>query len=98
MIIFRSNLEAYKSALELALEMVMMPVACDSKKDKAEVSHHAAILPDIKNDTAQILEEIARLRARLPVEFSHGSTNIVLRRFLDESTSYTETIYGELSR
>jgi hypothetical protein len=92
---FRSNLEAHKSALELALDMVTMTVSRETKKDTAEIRHHTAVLPDIKNDTAQILEEIARLRARLPVEHNHSSINIVFQRFLDESTSYAETVVDE---
>jgi hypothetical protein len=43
----------------------------------------------IKEDTTQILSEIARLQASLP-GYPNGSDDVVLRRYLEELTSYTE--------
>ncbi|CAG7562543.1 unnamed protein product, partial [Fusarium equiseti] len=59
----RSSLEAHKSALELALDMLTLSATKDIKADIAEIRHDTAA---IKGDTFQILEEIARLQERLP--------------------------------
>jgi hypothetical protein len=92
---YRTSLEAHKSALELALEMVTMTVTCDIKKDTTEIRYNSAAIPGIKNDTTQILNEIAHLRARLPADLHQGSSGIILERFLDESTNYAETVVNE---
>ncbi|KAH7080021.1 hypothetical protein BKA63DRAFT_379606, partial [Paraphoma chrysanthemicola] len=63
---YRSNLEAHKSALELALDVVNMSLSRETLRNTEDIRHNTAALPAIKNDTMQILQEIARLRARLP--------------------------------
>jgi hypothetical protein len=92
---FRASLEVHKSALELALEMVTMTVTHEIKNDTTEIRYNSAAIPGIKSDTTQILNEIARLRASLPTDLPQGSTGIILQRFLDESTSYAETVVNE---
>jgi hypothetical protein len=67
----------------------------DIKEDTAEIRHYTAHLPDIKNDITQTSEVTVRLRARLPIEHNHGSTNIVLQRLLNDSTGYAETVVNE---
>ncbi|KAF2820651.1 hypothetical protein CC86DRAFT_411943 [Ophiobolus disseminans] len=91
---FRSSLEAHKSSLNLALVMVTMTVTRDIKKDTSETHRYAAGIPDVKDDTTKILDEIRRLRARLPADLQQGP-NVILQRFLDESTSYAETVVNE---
>ena len=78
----------------------------DIKADTQEIRNDTAAIPDIKEDTTQILAEIARLRAQLPnnVELQglegHGSSGLMLQRYLDNLTTYAETTYdasdGEL--
>lgn len=52
----------------------------------------------IKEDTAQILAEIARLQEQLPrdAQRDHGS-GFMLERYLDNLTSYAETVYDTFS-
>lgn len=49
----------------------------------------------IKQDTAEILAEIARLRAQLPADSGDQHPNILLERYLDDLTSYAETVYSD---
>jgi hypothetical protein len=55
----------------------------------------------LKLDTAQILDEIARLRSHLPDEVQHGrseilrSKNMILDQYLDNLTSYAESIIAD---
>ncbi|KAJ3550305.1 hypothetical protein NM208_g54 [Fusarium decemcellulare] len=84
----RSSLEAHKTALELALDMLALHLTREIKSDTTELRSDTAA---IKDDTAQILEEIARLQARLPKETSASAPNdFILQRFLEEMTTYTE--------
>ena len=50
---------------------------------------------DIKEDTTQILAEIARLRSLVPRE---QRDNVLLERYLDSMTSYAETVFDEAVR
>ncbi|KAH6666665.1 hypothetical protein B0J14DRAFT_705156 [Halenospora varia] len=85
----RSSLEAHKSALDIALDMVSLTIARDIKANTEEIRNDTAA---IKDDTTQILAEIARLQARLPeggrVQDSNG---FALQRYLDNLTSYAES-------
>ncbi|KAF1937646.1 hypothetical protein EJ02DRAFT_49134 [Clathrospora elynae] len=76
----RSSLEAHKSALEIALEMVAI-----------------SITRDIKSDTTRILEEIERLRKRLPldhVQTDRASPTRRLKKYLDDMSCYAEISYN----
>jgi hypothetical protein len=75
----------------------------DIKVDTQEIRHEIAA---IRQDTTQILveiskqdqilEEVARLRALLPAGDSHeDSPNFMLYRYLDQLTSYAETVCGD---
>ena len=78
----------------------------DIKADTQEIRNDTAAISGIKEDTTQILAEIARLRAQLPnnVELQvlegHGSSGLMLQRYLDNLTTYAKTTYdasdGEL--
>lgn len=102
----RSSLEAHKSALDIALQMVEMSIMRDIKANTQEIRDDTAEIPGIKEDTTQILAEIAQLQAKLPknVELQvlegHGSSGFMLQRYLDNLTTYAETAYdasdGEL--
>ncbi|KAF4331899.1 hypothetical protein FBEOM_14317 [Fusarium beomiforme] len=81
---FRSNLEAHKAALELALDMLALHVTKEIKINTTEIRNDTSA---IKDDTAQILEEISRLQARLPKQVGN---DYILQNFLEEMTNYTE--------
>ncbi|KAF5968151.1 hypothetical protein FBULB1_10857 [Fusarium bulbicola] len=80
----RSNLEAHKAALELALDMLSLHVTKEIKNDTSEIRNETSA---IKDDTAQILEEILPLQQRLPKQ---GGNDYILQNFLEEMTTYTE--------
>ncbi|KAH7379605.1 hypothetical protein BKA66DRAFT_571419 [Pyrenochaeta sp. MPI-SDFR-AT-0127] len=88
------SLQAHKSALEIALEMVTLSM---TKEIKADTQHLRDDTAAIKQDTSDILQEIARLRAQLPDDFSTLrpstlKTDTTLIRYLDDLTSYAETV------
>ncbi|KAF5599638.1 hypothetical protein FPANT_3225 [Fusarium pseudoanthophilum] len=78
----RSNLEAHKAALELALDMLALHTAKAIKVDTAEIRNDTSA---IKDGTAQILEEINQLQARLS-----NQDDYILQKFLEDMTTYTE--------
>ncbi|KAF5694138.1 hypothetical protein FDENT_1443 [Fusarium denticulatum] len=80
----RSNLEAHKAALDLALDMLSLHVTKEIKNDTSEIRNETSA---IKDDTAQILEEILRLQQRLP---NQGGNDCILQNFLEAMTTYTE--------
>ncbi|KAG4253696.1 hypothetical protein FPRO04_08907 [Fusarium proliferatum] len=80
----RSNLEAHKTALELALDMLSLHITKEIKNDTSEIRNETSA---IKDDTTQILEEILRLQKRLPKQ---GGSDYILQNFLEEMTTYTE--------
>ncbi|PMD29641.1 hypothetical protein L207DRAFT_593211 [Hyaloscypha variabilis F] len=85
----RSSLEAHKSALDIALDMVALSITREIKADTQEIRNDTSA---IKEDTTQILAEIARLQARLPEDERLGSANgFALQRYLDNLTSYVES-------
>ncbi|KAJ4214367.1 hypothetical protein NW759_010386 [Fusarium solani] len=84
----RSSLEAHKTALEIALDMLALHLTKEIKNDTTEIRNDTAA---IKEDTTLILEEIARLQAQLPRDAAvAASNNFILQRFFEEMTTYTE--------
>ncbi|KAH7190168.1 kinase-like domain-containing protein [Fusarium oxysporum f. sp. albedinis] len=82
----RSSLEAHKSALELALDMLTFSLAKDIKTDTTEIRNDTAT---IRDDTAQILQAIAQLQARLP-DTAEAPNDFILQRFLEDMATYME--------
>ncbi|RSL59882.1 hypothetical protein CEP51_013854 [Fusarium floridanum] len=82
----RTNLEAHKSSLELALDMHSLTIVKDIKADTTEIRNDTT---SIKENTEQILQEIVRLQAQLPKDVTTPN-DYVLQRFLEEMTTYTE--------
>ncbi|PNP78151.1 hypothetical protein FNYG_08468 [Fusarium nygamai] len=80
----RSNLEAHKAALDLAVDMLSLHVTKEIKNDTSEIRNETSA---IKDDTAQILEEILRLQQRLPKQ---RGNDYILQNFLEAMTTYTE--------
>lgn len=90
----RSNLDAHKSALKIGCDVIHFSVMRDIKWDIRIIREQTAAIPAIRKDTEQIHEivtEIARLRKRLGARSGPGS-NILLHRFLEESTTYAESV------
>ncbi|CAO2652988.1 Nn.00g023990.m01.CDS01 [Neocucurbitaria sp. VM-36] len=88
------SLEAHKSALEIALEMVTLSLTREIKADTSNLRDDTAA---IKQDTAAILEEISRLRAQLPDDLTTlrpwtPAPDAMLLRYLDDLSSYAETV------
>jgi hypothetical protein len=84
----RSSLEAHKSALELAVQMVAISIAREIKSDTTQIGA-------LKSDTTNILREIERLRARLPRDVDQDERTNSLMQTLDDLSSYAGSVYGE---
>lgn len=57
------------------------------------IAQNTAHVPDIKADTTQLLDEIAQLRLRLAqTQPVLQDRTYILQRYLDETTSYAETV------
>ena len=106
----RSRLEAHKSAIDIALDMVSIQLISavkddtqDLKADAKAIKQNTAQISEIRQDTADLLQQLASLRHQIAeLERHDGGQGIILQRFLDESTSYAETVtnradLGELS-
>ncbi|KAF5682019.1 hypothetical protein FCIRC_5231 [Fusarium circinatum] len=78
----RSNVEAHKAALELALDMLALHTAKAIRMDTTEIRNDTSA---IKDSTAEILEEISQLQARIP-----NRDDYILQSFLEDMTTYTE--------
>ncbi|KAG4259264.1 hypothetical protein FPRO03_12940 [Fusarium proliferatum] len=78
----RSNLEAHKAALELALDMLALHTAKAIRTDTTEIRNDTSA---IKDGTAQILQEISQLQAQLS-----NRDDYILQKFLEDMTTYTE--------
>ncbi|KAF8849320.1 WD40 repeat-like protein [Acephala macrosclerotiorum] len=85
----QSSLEAHRSALEIALDMVTLNLTREIKADTQELLCDTSA---IKIDTTQILAEIARLQEQLPRDPNQRSAGFMLERYLDNLTSYAETV------
>ncbi|KAL2072027.1 hypothetical protein VTL71DRAFT_11370 [Oculimacula yallundae] len=91
----RSYLQGHTAALDIVIEMIHLRLSQEIKQDtsaiRVELRTEASA---IKNDTTQILAEIAILRSQLPVNADqipnpHG---IILGRYLDNLETYTESL------
>ncbi|KAF1997400.1 hypothetical protein P154DRAFT_284813 [Amniculicola lignicola CBS 123094] len=59
MLKLRSNLEAHRAALDLALDIIVLSITRDIKTDTGEIKDDTSV---IKGDTSQILEELKSLQ------------------------------------
>ncbi|KAF5133441.1 Vegetative incompatibility protein HET-E-1 [Metarhizium anisopliae] len=102
----RSRLEAHKSALDLALDVVALRTARETKTDTGELRLDTAAIKDdtgelrldaaaIKDDTTHILHilaEISKLQARLPQDDrTQGGSSFTLERYLDDLSTYAQS-------
>ena len=93
----RISLEAHRSSLSLALELVSITMSKAIMTDVAAVRDG---VHDIKNDTRQIpeiLAELTRLRATVSSgEAAAGGQNHVLQQYLDNLTSYAGSVCNDV--
>ncbi|EUC35949.1 hypothetical protein COCCADRAFT_2965 [Bipolaris zeicola 26-R-13] len=90
----RSVLESNRRALEIAVDLLSWTMTREVKDTtvvRDDTSH-------IKQDTVRILEEIARLQEQLPRDLTqpNDERGLVLDRYLESLTSYTETLNAEM--
>lgn len=104
----RSSLESHKSALDIALDLTALLFISAVKEDTetilettAVIESHTSQIPSIKQDTSQIahlVHEINSLRSQLNLSQQSDSKAQLLRRFLDESSNYAETVADSQER
>ncbi|KAJ9617274.1 hypothetical protein H2200_000995 [Cladophialophora chaetospira] len=93
----RQSLEAHKSALQIAISLVSLSATQSLQNDTSSIRVKAALLPEMRADTAQIADlrrEISALRIDMTLQ--HTIFSVPMQRFLDESTAYAETVYDDL--
>ncbi|KAB5572480.1 hypothetical protein GE09DRAFT_1099675 [Coniochaeta sp. 2T2.1] len=90
----RQSLEAHRGALGLALETVTLSIAKDIKQDTTALRNDTT---DIKEDTGQILAEIERLKQLVSAN-GDESSKFLLNRYLDNMTTYAETVCDETTK
>ncbi|KAK1990147.1 hypothetical protein LX36DRAFT_716969 [Colletotrichum falcatum] len=88
----RATLEAHKTTLNLALDMLSLTTLRDVQQETTAVKQNTDALvkdtKDLVDATARIMEAIADLQSKLP-----GSPRFfMLSRYLDELTTYAETV------
>ncbi|KAF4979213.1 hypothetical protein FZEAL_4522 [Fusarium zealandicum] len=86
-----TGLEIHKAALELALDLLFLAIVEDITTETTAVPHHDTTA--IKDNAAQILDEITRVQSQLPNEARVSKDNL-LQRFLEEAREYTEAAIG----
>lgn len=71
------------------LTVILSTLARDIKADTQDILNDTSA---IKEDTTQILATIARLQEQLPRDGNHLSAGFMLERYLDNLTTYAETV------
>ncbi|KAM0226797.1 hypothetical protein ACHAPO_012063 [Fusarium lateritium] len=95
----RISLEAHRASLNLALELVSVSLSKAIKNDTKAIRTD---VHDIKQDTSQIsqiMDELTRLRAIVAggdVPAATIGQNYVLQQYLDDLTSYAETVCNDV--
>jgi hypothetical protein len=77
----------------MSLTSVPSTLAREIQADTTEMLNDTS---PIKEDTVQILAEIARLQEQLPRDANQRSAGFMLERYLDNLTSYAETVCDPL--
>ncbi|KAF2663481.1 hypothetical protein BT63DRAFT_418949 [Microthyrium microscopicum] len=94
----RDQLETHKRALQLSVDVMSWAVTKQIKQDTGHILDKTTQLignvDNVKLDTEQILEVVFKLQAMLTKEQSaeNENRNYVLNRFLENLTTYTETV------
>ncbi|KAB5571991.1 hypothetical protein GE09DRAFT_1282463 [Coniochaeta sp. 2T2.1] len=90
----RQSLEAHRGALGLALETVTLSIAKHIKQDTTALRNDTT---DIKEDTGRILAEIERLKQLVSAN-GDESSKFLLNRYLENMTTYAETVCDETTK
>ncbi|KAI0445296.1 hypothetical protein F4803DRAFT_165941 [Xylaria telfairii] len=85
----KASLEAFKSALNLALETINLSRTREIKNKTEIIQDNTA---EIKRDTSEILDEIYKLRNQLPPNSQSDQERVRLEQWLDSLTHYAETV------
>ncbi|OCT52466.1 hypothetical protein CLCR_09728 [Cladophialophora carrionii] len=89
----RQSLEAHKSALQIAVSLVSLSATQSLQNDTSSIRVKAALLPGLKEDTAQIAELRAELAAlRMDMNLHRTGLSIPMQRFLEESTAHADSV------
>ncbi|KAF4880472.1 hypothetical protein CGCSCA1_v000210 [Colletotrichum siamense] len=89
----RRDLEIYRESLGLTVETTTLWIARSIKADTGVIRQQTQIVPEIKNDTERILEEIKGLRtSHQPEDGTTESTTGFIEDYLDGLTTYAETV------
>jgi hypothetical protein len=106
----RVSLESHKTSLELALELVQYNLARETNRnthiimgDTQDIRHVTGIIArdtsGIRVEIGAVLEELASLRvqvARQNESTKGEEDNVVLERYLNDLTSYAETVNSDV--
>ena len=84
-----TSLEANRRALGIAVDVLTLKFTRDIKRDTSVLVEDSSV---IKHNTERILVGLEDLRKQLPVEAERA---FVLRSYLENLTTYTESVYAE---
>ncbi|KAL6402266.1 putative group protein [Ilyonectria robusta] len=84
----RQSLETHRAALMLAVEAIQLCLVKDIKADTAAIRDESS---QVKKNTDEILEEVARLRILLSEQTKSGR-DFMMERYLDSLTTYAESV------
>ncbi|OCK75166.1 hypothetical protein K432DRAFT_178857 [Lepidopterella palustris CBS 459.81] len=104
----RSSLETHKTALEIALDMVQLRISRDIRNDTSHIRNDTATIVEdtrtIREVMEQLLQEVAQLRSQMARQDDQRHVqdeavvreqNSMIQRYLDDLTSYAETVVGD---
>ncbi|KAJ8123698.1 hypothetical protein ONZ43_g412 [Nemania bipapillata] len=93
---FRTTLEAHKTAIGLALDLVgattIRDLTSDIKPEKRTTMQRYKVDGEVMTDISRILIQMGQLRVRLPGEFEKSSSHFSLHEYMGYLKLYAETI------
>lgn len=84
----RSTLEAHKSGLQIALQLIFLDIVTSIKMDTVH-------LPSIEHDVSEILQAL-KSRSSCGYGGRPETSSFALQRFLESSTTYAESVCNAL--
>lgn len=92
----RTGLEAHRQSLHLALELVSITLVKTVKDDTAVIRMEVHDMRENAYQIPEIMQELAKIRAFISGNDSTSAVSgqvYMLQRYLDDLTSYGETVY-----
>ncbi|KAI1147266.1 Rho GTPase activation protein [Nemania diffusa] len=93
---FRTTLEAHKTAIGLALDLVgattIRDLTSDTKPEKRTTIQRHKVDSEVMTDISRILIQMGQLRMRLPGEFEKSLSHFSLHEYMGYLKLYAETI------